>query len=80
MRRANLRDLRYRFPKVESLLEAGEEVEVTRRNRVIARLLPPRPVTARKRPDFLARLKRIYGNKRLLVSGRDLLAQERDRF
>jgi len=78
MKRATLRDLRYRFPVVENLLEAGEEIEITRRKRVIARLLPPGKTTRAKRPDFLARLEHIYGNKRLKVSGAELLAKERE--
>lgn len=77
MKRATLRDLRYRFPAVESLLDAGEEIEITRRKRVIARLLPPAKPSRRKRPDFLARLKQMYGTKRLEVSGAELLQKER---
>jgi antitoxin (DNA-binding transcriptional repressor) of toxin-antitoxin stability system len=80
MKRATLRDLRYRFPAVESLLESGEEIEITRRKRVIARLLPPGKPSRRKRPDFLARLKQVYGSKRLDVSGAELLRKERARY
>ena len=79
MRKASVRDLRYRFREVETLLHEGEVIEITKRKRVIARLMP---VVARppiKRPDFLARLRRIYGNKKLRVSGAELLAQERSR-
>ena len=80
MTRATLRDLRYRFPAVESLLESGEEIEITRRKRVIARLLPPGKPSRRKRPDFLARLKQVYGSKRLDVSAAELLRKERARY
>ena len=75
-----MRDLRYRFPAVESLLDAGEEIEITRRKRVIARLLPPAKPSRRKRPNFLARLKQMYGTKRLEVSGAELLQKERARY
>lgn len=80
MKRATLRDLRYRFPAVESLLEAGEEIEITRRKRVIARLLPPAKASRRKRPNFLARLRQMYGAKQLEVSGAELLQKERARY
>ncbi len=80
MKRASLRDLRYRFPAVESLLDAGEEIEITRRKRVIARLLPPGKPSRRKRPDFMARLKQMYGSKKLDVSGAELLRKERARY
>ena len=80
MKRATVRDLRYRFPKVEDLLREGEEVQVTKRGRVVARLVPPVPPASAKRPNFLGRLKKIYGNKLLKVSGAELLARERRRF
>ncbi len=74
-----MRDLRYRFSEVERLLQRGEKIEITKRKKVIARLLPARLSVAR-RPDFLARLRRIYGDKTLEVSGAELVAQERERF
>jgi hypothetical protein len=39
-----------------------------------------RKSTRRRRPDFLARLRAIYGIKTLKVSGAELLRQERDRY
>lgn len=81
MRRATIRDLRYHFPKVEDMLQGGQEIEITKRKRVIARLVPPSPPKpSTRQPDFLARLKRIYGSKRLRITGAELLAQERERF
>ena len=78
--KATVRDLRYRFSKIEDLLDEGREIEITKRKRVIARLVPPSPPVRSKRPDFLGRLKKIYGDKVLAVSGAELLAQERDRY
>ena len=77
MRKATVRDLRYRFPEVEELLREGEEIEVTKRKRIIARLVPAPSAAPSRRPDFLARLRKIYGAKVLKVSGAALLAQER---
>jgi len=79
MKRASVRDLRYRFSEVERLLQKGEKIEITKRKQVIARLLPARRGVGR-RPDFLARLRSIYGDKTLDVTGAQLLAQERDRY
>jgi antitoxin (DNA-binding transcriptional repressor) of toxin-antitoxin stability system len=76
MGKAGVQDLRYRFSEVERLLQQGEKLEITKRKQVIAHLLPLRLPVAR-RPDFLARLHRIYGDKTLEVSGAELLAQER---
>jgi antitoxin (DNA-binding transcriptional repressor) of toxin-antitoxin stability system len=79
MKKASIRDLRYDFKKVERLLHEGEEVEITKRRRVIARLVPERARRSKKVPDFLARLRSIYGEKLLAVSGADLVAQDRNR-
>jgi antitoxin (DNA-binding transcriptional repressor) of toxin-antitoxin stability system len=80
MRKATIRDLRYRFSEIENLLQEGEEIQIVKRKRVVARIAPARPGTPPKRPDFLARLKGIYGGKRLEVSGSDLLSSQRERF
>jgi antitoxin (DNA-binding transcriptional repressor) of toxin-antitoxin stability system len=79
MRKATVRDLRYRFREVEALLREGEDVEITKRKRVIARLVAVKAGASARRPDFLARLKRIYGNKKLKVSAAELIASERSR-
>ena len=80
MRRATVRDLRYHFRKVENLLREGEEIEITKRKRVIARLLPTKPVSPSRAPDFLGRLKVLYGNKPLAVTGAELISRERGRY
>ena len=36
--------------------------------------------TRRRRPDYLARLRAIYGTKMLKVSSAELLAEERNRY
>jgi antitoxin (DNA-binding transcriptional repressor) of toxin-antitoxin stability system len=79
MKKATVRDLRYRFSKVEDLLSEGQEILITKRKRTIARLLPAQVATAPKLPDFLSRLKRLY-KRTLKVSGADLISSERERF
>ena len=79
MKKATVRDLRYRFREVEDLLREGEEIQITKRKRVIARLAPAKPAAPARRPDFLARLHKIYRGKHMKVSGAELLAQERSR-
>jgi antitoxin (DNA-binding transcriptional repressor) of toxin-antitoxin stability system len=80
MKRASVRDLRYAFKKIERLLHQGEEVQITKRRRVIARLVPERAEPATEVPDFLARLRAIYGDKSLTISGAELLAEDRSRY
>lgn len=80
MKTASVRDLRYGFKKVERLLHQGEEVQITKRRRVIARLVPDGAEAAKQIPDFLARLRGIYGDKVPEVSGAELVASDRGRY
>jgi antitoxin (DNA-binding transcriptional repressor) of toxin-antitoxin stability system len=80
MTKASVRDLRYEFKKIERLLRQGEEIQITKRRRVIARLVPEGVEAVKKMPDFRARVRKIYGDKMLAVSGADLLAADRDRY
>jgi antitoxin (DNA-binding transcriptional repressor) of toxin-antitoxin stability system len=64
--------LRYNFPAVERMLLQGETIEITKRKRVIGQLVPVAPKVKPKMPDFMARLRRIYGNKVLTPSGAEL--------
>ena len=80
MKTVSVRDLRYDFKKVERLLLQGDEIQITKRRKVIARLTPE-PTERPPLPDFLGRLKEIYGDKVLEVSGADLISADReDRF
>jgi antitoxin (DNA-binding transcriptional repressor) of toxin-antitoxin stability system len=76
MKSMSVRDLRYRFPQVEAQLREGEAIAITKRKRIIARLVPERPAEG-KQPDFMAMLKKIYGNKKQKVSGAELVAMQR---
>jgi antitoxin (DNA-binding transcriptional repressor) of toxin-antitoxin stability system len=80
MKKASVRDLRYGFKKIERLLHLGEEIQITKRRRVIARLIPEGAQPPIEMPDFMARLRAIYGNKSLAVSGAELVAQDRSRY
>jgi len=80
MRKATVRDLRYRFSVVEELLREGQEIHITKRKQIIARLLPPAASGPIRMPDFGARMRVIFGKKKLKVSGARLLARDRERF
>jgi antitoxin (DNA-binding transcriptional repressor) of toxin-antitoxin stability system len=80
MKKASVRDLRYGFKKIEHLLRQGEEIQITKRRRVIARLVPEKTRSAAQMPDFLERLRAIYGDQMLEVSGAELIAQDRSRY
>jgi len=64
MKTATVRDLRNSFARISRWLEAGELVEVTKRGKVFARILPaaaPKGKCAPK-PDILARLRADFGD------------------
>ncbi len=59
---ATVRKVQHNLAEVLLWVERGEEVRVLRRNRVVARLLPPEGEPPRS-PDFLERAKAIWGVK-----------------
>ncbi len=80
VKRVSVSDLRHNFAAVERMLRQGETVEITKRNRVIGKLIPVAPEAKPEMPDFMARLRRIYGNRKLKVSAAQRIAEERDRY
>lgn len=79
MKKATVRDLRYHFPEIEARLNKGEEIEVHKRQKVIARLLPVRP-KPEAYPDFAALRRQIFGSKKAPQTGTDLVSEERGRY
>lgn len=78
MKTATVRQLRHDFGSVLQWLEEGEQVSISKRGKVIALISPPppeKPGPSKKRPDFAARLKRIYGDK--VLSG-NIVVEERE--
>ena len=80
MKRASVRDLRYDFPKVERMLAEGEAIEITKRKQVIGTLTPANGHKKVDMPDFMARLKKIYGDRVLKTSWADFLAERKGRY
>jgi antitoxin (DNA-binding transcriptional repressor) of toxin-antitoxin stability system len=75
----NLRQLRDTRQLI-AWLDAGEVVELRKRNRVVARIVPesPKPETL-EWPDFEARAKAIFGDR--VIPAVDMLIEDReDRF
>jgi antitoxin (DNA-binding transcriptional repressor) of toxin-antitoxin stability system len=66
MKTATVRQVRHDFGSVLQWVADGESVQVSKRGQVVAMIVPPVPPKRRralKRPNFLARLQRIYGDK-----------------
>ena len=58
MKTATVQQVPKRWPEILRWVAAGEEVEVTERNRVVATFVPAKPAAT---PDFLGRAKAVWG-------------------
>ena len=83
MKTASVRDLRHHFGNILMWIKEGQEVEITMRRRVVARLVPERQVknAAVKMPHFASRLKKIHGRRTLsIAASRAILAENKGRY
>ncbi len=74
---ATIRELKHDTTTVLSWVAAGETVEVRRRGKPVAILAPRKRKGRVASPDFLARLRAIYGDHVLSVTATDLVAESR---
>jgi antitoxin (DNA-binding transcriptional repressor) of toxin-antitoxin stability system len=64
MKTASVYDVQHNFSRVLSWVTSGETVIISRRRVPVAKLVPAKKEKARaKMPDFMARLKKNYGNR-----------------
>ena len=66
MKRATIRQVRHDFSTVLGWVGEGEQVEISKRGKIVALLSPPpsvKPPRALKRPDLAARLKLRDGGR-----------------
>ena len=77
MRVTTIRELKHQTSKVLGWVAQGETVEIRRRNEPVALLSPPQRKRAVQRPDFMARLRSLYGTKVLEKTGTDLVSESR---
>jgi antitoxin (DNA-binding transcriptional repressor) of toxin-antitoxin stability system len=72
----NLRQLRD-TRQLLAWLDAGEVVELRKRNQVVARIVPESPkIQPIEWPDFAARLKKNFGDR--MIPAVDILIEERN--
>jgi antitoxin (DNA-binding transcriptional repressor) of toxin-antitoxin stability system len=75
----NMRQLR-NTRQLECWLKAGETIELQKRNRPVARIVPIKSPAKEKRwPDFEARLKSIFGD-RVLDAVDDFIEHRHGRY
>ena len=58
MKTATVQQVPQKWPEILRWVAAGEEVQVTQRDQVVAKVVPAQPVAT---PDFLARAKAVWG-------------------
>jgi prevent-host-death family protein len=83
MKRASIRQVRHDFSTVLDWVGMGEQVEISKRGKVVALLSPPpvKVLRARKRPDFAARLKKRDGDRVISAGVMDeILAESKGSF
>lgn len=75
MNMRQLRDTR----QLKKWLQAGKTVELRERDRVIGHIVPDASARRpRKIPNFLARAKKIFGDR--VLPGADIVIEERGRY
>lgn len=79
MKTASVRDIRQNFPAIMRWIEEGENVAITMRRKIVARLIPERPPVTRHvtTPDFDSISERIFGAKKF---GGNLADLEREGY
>lgn len=60
MKTASVQQLPEQWPQILRWVAAGEEVQVTQQDKVVAKVVP---ATDTPQPDFLARAKKIWGEE-----------------
>jgi antitoxin (DNA-binding transcriptional repressor) of toxin-antitoxin stability system len=64
MKTATVADLRNNFRRISASIDNGESVDITRRGRVVARLVPPIVVSKKLvKPDWAAQIKEAWGDR-----------------
>ena len=79
MKTASVRDIRQNFPRVMAWIADGEEVAITMRRKIVARLVPERPPAPPTAPvpDFAATSREIFSER---TFDDDLMESEREGY
>jgi antitoxin (DNA-binding transcriptional repressor) of toxin-antitoxin stability system len=77
MKQFSIMETQHNLSKVLREVEAGQEVQITRRKKVVARLLPPLKSEEIRFPDFAARARRTWGGRWKGASSDKLLDESR---
>jgi prevent-host-death family protein len=79
MKTINVRNLQHHLRAVLDEVYHGEIVEVTRRNEIVARIVPVEEnTTPEPWPDLEKRLDLIFGNRRVTPPASDIIYSDRE--
>lgn len=80
MKSVTVREVRQQFTlKVEAPLRRGETLVLRKRKEILGRIVPERG-KGKEYPDFAARQKKIFGNRRINLTVAEILRKERNRL
>lgn len=65
MKAVPVRELQREIRAILGRVEKGESLEITRRGRPVARLVPAKPTPAKAWPDLDARARKVLGRRRI---------------
>ncbi len=77
MKTTTIRELRHDTTTVLGWVADGQSVEVRRRGEPVAILSPKRRRQRIEKPDFLARIRAVYGDKVLSTTATNLVSESR---
>ena len=77
MKTFSIMETQHNLARVLREVEAGHEVGITRRNKLVARLLPPTGPAEIEWPDFVARARKAWGDESAGASSDELLDETR---
>ncbi|MFM7181526.1 MAG: type II toxin-antitoxin system Phd/YefM family antitoxin [Verrucomicrobiales bacterium] len=77
MKTFTIMETQHNLARVLREIEAGREVRITRRRKVVARLLPPESPPEVQFPPFLARARGVWGEKWKGLASDELLDESR---
>jgi antitoxin (DNA-binding transcriptional repressor) of toxin-antitoxin stability system len=77
MKTFTIMETQHNLAKVLREIEAGREVQITRRRKVVARILPPETPPEVTFPPFVARARGVWGEKWTGAGSDELLDESR---
>jgi prevent-host-death family protein len=79
MKKATIREVQHNLSEVLRWVEDGEEVQVTRRDRIVAKIVPPERISRKPLwPDFAKRAEAIWGKRPRGKAASEILIEDRE--